>query len=224
MSPTALSAPLAQPTTTHSSSLPPHHSNTPLHPPPSLTMPHLPSASFPAKTDLRVLCPRLAVPHPAITAPMRYSSNRQKVPRFCGAMVFLSEPLPPGTPHSLRRRRVGSPAHPVLRSRLTPGSPTRSRPTATWPPPLPVHFPGVLSPGERSPRRVRANRCSGHHTRPAPLSQSAQYTSPPRRRGRPLRLQNCSRSSRPIIRGNVRESRRRRNPLSPGICESEKIT
>lgn len=27
------------------------------------------------------------LPHPAITAPMRYSSNRQKVLRFCGAMV-----------------------------------------------------------------------------------------------------------------------------------------
>lgn len=129
----------------------------------------------------------------------------------------------PRTPHSLLRRRVASPAHPVLRNRLTPRSPTRSGATSSLPSPLPVHFPGVPSPGERSPPQARANRCSGHHTRPAPRGQSAQYTSPPRRRGRPVRLRNCSRTSQPMRRGNVRESRRRRNPTAPASASRRKL-
>lgn len=51
------------------------------------------------------------LPHPAITAPMRYSSNRQKVLRFCGAMVPPSRPPVP-------LRRLTSPSG----GRLTPGS------------------------------------------------------------------------------------------------------
>lgn len=121
-----------------------------------------------------------------------------------GNCLPLCRPLPRHTLHSLRRRRVGLPDHPALRGRLTQGSPTRSGTTASLPPPLPVRFPGVPSPGERSPRQVRANRCSGRHTRPAPRSQSAQYTSPSRRCCRPVRLRNYSRSSWPIRRGNVR--------------------
>ena len=68
---------------------------TPLSTPPVGQCPLLSPASFPAKTDLMAQCPQIPIPHPAITVPMRYSSNRQKVPRFCGAIVPLCRPRPP---------------------------------------------------------------------------------------------------------------------------------
>ena len=88
--PTALlSSPLAWPTPAILLPPPPHLSNAPLH---SLSLATLPLPQ-PRLTDSRAPCPRVPVPHPAITAPRRYSSNRQKVPRFCGAMVSLCRPL-----------------------------------------------------------------------------------------------------------------------------------
>lgn len=140
-----------------------------------------------------------------------------------GFAVPASMPAPvQHTPHlSPPPRRLASP--PDRERPPHAGVSCWVRGDASWPTLLPVHFPGVPSPGERSPRQMRANRCSGHHTRPAPRSQSAQYTSPPRRRGRPVRLRHCSRSSWPIRRCNVRESRRRRNPLSPGPASRRKL-
>lgn len=70
----------------------PHHSNAPLFFPPASSQPRL----------TQELCaPRVPVPHPAITAPMKYNSNRQKVPRFCGAMVSWCQPLCRPLPHTL---------------------------------------------------------------------------------------------------------------------------
>lgn len=181
--------------------------------------------SSPAKTDrLTGPVPAAACSSPGDHGPEEVEQQQAEgaqVLRGHGFSVPASVPVPsPRAPHSLRRRRVGSPAHQALRGRLPPGSPPRSAATASSPPPLLVHFPGVPSPRERSPQQARANRCSGHHTRPAPRSQSTQYTSPPRRRGRPVRPPNCSRSSGPIREGNVREPRRRRDPLSLGSRES----
>lgn len=75
--------------TTHSSSPPSHHSNAPFHSPRRTMSPSLPSL-LPSQD-----CPQIPIPHPAITVPMRYSSNRQKVPRFCGAIVPLCRPRTP---------------------------------------------------------------------------------------------------------------------------------
>lgn len=84
---------------THSFAPLQNHNDVPLH---SLTMamplaPPLPTQCppclLPSKPDSRAPCPRVPLPHPAITAPMRYSSSRQKVPRFCGAMVPQCRPL-----------------------------------------------------------------------------------------------------------------------------------
>lgn len=113
------------------------------------------------------------------------------------------------------QRRLARPS-PALRGRRRPRSPTWSGATAGGPPPQPVQFPGVPSPGREAPQPVRANRCSGHHTRPVSRSQSAPDTSPPRRRGRPIRLRHCRRSSRPIGRGNVRAPRR----TAPGVLSA----
>lgn len=62
-----------------------------------------PPGSFSARVAPRAPCRTRGspLPHPAITVPMRYSSNRQKVLRFCGAMVS------PGVPLSLPCRCVG---------------------------------------------------------------------------------------------------------------------
>lgn len=98
MPPTALlSTPPAWPTRPILLPLPPHLSNSPLH---SLSLAMLPHPQ-PRLTDSRAPCPWVPVPHPAITAPRRYSSNRQKVPRFCGAMVSRCRPLCRSLAHTL---------------------------------------------------------------------------------------------------------------------------
>lgn len=89
-----LSIPLSWPTLP----TPPLHrltTATPPTTPPVGQCPLLSPACFLAKTDLMAPCPQIPIPHPAITVPMRYSSNRQKVPRFCGAIVPLCRPRSP---------------------------------------------------------------------------------------------------------------------------------
>lgn len=114
--------------------------------------------SIPAKTD----CLTGPVPAGACSSPgdhgpeevQQQQAEGAQVLRGHGFSVPASVPVPsPRAPYRLRRRRVGSPAHWARRGRFTPGSPPRSGATASSPPPLPVHFPGVPSPRERSPSR-----------------------------------------------------------------------
>ena len=94
---------------------------TPLSTPPVGQCPLLYPASVPAKTDLMAPCPQIPIPHPAITVPMRYSSNRQKVPRFCGAIVPLRRPRPPTlltAPAAASARQPTQPRETALRPGL----------------------------------------------------------------------------------------------------------
>lgn len=94
------------------------------------------------------------LPHPAITAPMRYSSNRQKVLRFCGAMVS------PGPTLSASRAAASAdqpfwPKEAASRRGLSLARPRRqvARPF------LSCHF-----PGEPASSQEWANRRRGHHS------------------------------------------------------------
>lgn len=143
---------------------------------------------------------------------MRYSSNRQKVLRFCGAMVS------PGPTLSASRAAASAdqpfwPKEAASRRGLSLARPRRqvARPF------LSCHF-----PGEPASSQEWANRRRGHHTRPPLRSQSERYTSPPRRRGQPVRQQNCSRGPQPMRRGNVRGSRRPEAPENRRELGAEK--
>lgn len=176
----------------------------------------MPPASFSDSAAPRAPCRTRGspLPHPAITVPMRYSSNRQKVLRFCGAMVSpgptlsasgaAASPDQPFRPREAASRRGLSLAGP----RRQVASPFLS-----------CHFPGAPEPASS---QAWANRRRGHHTRPPPCSQSARYTSPPRRRGQPVRQQKCSRGRRPMGRGNVRGSRRPEAPENRRELRAEK--
>lgn len=135
--------------------------------------------------------------HPAITAPMRYSSNRQKVLRFCGAMVS------PGP--TLSASRAAASADQPFQPKEAASRPGLS---LAWPrrqvarPFLSCHFPGAPKPASS---QAWANRRLGHHTRPPLCSQSERYTSPPRRRGQPVRQRNCSRG--PPANGKMKRQR-----------------
>lgn len=145
---------------------------------------------------------------------MRYSSNRQKVLRFCGAMVSpgptlsasgaaasADQPFRPREAASRRGLSLAGPRRQVARPFLS------------------CHFPGAPEPASS---QAWANRRRGHHTRPPLRSQSARYTSPPRRRGQPIRQQNGRRGRRPMERENVRGSRRPEAPENRRELGAEK--
>lgn len=132
--------------TTHSSAPPPTS--------PQQCPPPLPFSLVPAKTDSRAPCPAGVRSSPGDHGPDEVQQQQAEGAQVLGGHGFsvpASVPaFAPHTPHNLRLRSVGSPAHPALRGRRTPRSPTWSGATASLPPPLPVRFPGVPSPGEIS--------------------------------------------------------------------------
>lgn len=171
--------------------------------------------SLSAKAAPSVPVPRGRPPaHPAITAPMRYSSNRQKVLRFCGAMVS------PGP--TLSASRAAASADQPFQPKEAASRPGLS---LAWPrrqvvrPFLSCHFPGAPKPASS---QAWANRRLGHHTRPPRRSQSERYTSPPRRRGQPVRQRNCSRGAAGQWESETSEVRAARKCLRTGERSGER--
>lgn len=183
----------------------------PLCPSAQLTAPSsLPLASFSAKAAPRAPCRAEPRPHPAITAPMRYSSNRQKVLRFCGAMVS------PGP--TLSASRAAACADQPFRPRKA----ASSRGSLALPPrqlarPLfSCHFPGAPGAGEQPGVGQSPPGTSYAAATPQPIS-AVHFTSEAARAA----SQTTELWPRPPANGE----RRRQRFAPPGrACDSERIS
>lgn len=185
--------------------------------PPSLGPPHCPLLAA-TRVLLSKGLPLGPVPRGAPSSPGHHSTDEVQQQQAEGAQVLRGHGVAWSRTLSLPCRCVRRPALPAQKGRLTPGS-LAGQPRQLARPLFSCRFPGAPEPASS---QAWANRRRGHHTRPPLRSQSARYTSPPRRRGQPIRQRNCGRGLRPMGRGDVRGSRRPKRPATRREFQAER--